>query len=120
MAEEQEMENIYPPDAEGLSELLPEIDCGECGFESCIEFAEVLIKGGASPSSCPDLDSVYAGILDSILKIKGLIGGRIHLRIHLRRRPFRNNLCSQVAEPIIAIRIAPLHAGSAGGRRPSP
>ena len=69
MVVEQEMANIYPPDAEGLSELLPEIDCGECGFESCIEFAEVLVKGGASPSSCPDLDSAYAGILDNILKI---------------------------------------------------
>ena len=42
---QQEMAEIYPPDAEELSELLPATDCGRCGFASCIEFAEVLSKG---------------------------------------------------------------------------
>ena len=69
MVVEQEMAEIYPPDAEGLSELLPETDCGSCGFKSCIDFAGALIEGRASPSSCPDLDSECAGILGNILKI---------------------------------------------------
>ncbi len=69
MAVEQEMAEIYPPDAEGLAELLPQTDCGKCGFGSCIELAEVLLEGGANPSSCPDLDSEFAGILTNILKI---------------------------------------------------
>lgn len=54
MVVEQEMAEIYPPEAEELSELLPETDCGSCGFASCNEFAEDLIEKHASSSSCPE------------------------------------------------------------------
>ena len=43
MVVEQEMAEIYVPDAEGLAELLPQTNCGKCGFRSCIELAEDLI-----------------------------------------------------------------------------
>lgn len=69
MIAQQEMAEIYPPDAEELSELLPATDCGMCGFASCIEFAEVLIERRARTSICPDLGSEFAEILGSILKI---------------------------------------------------
>lgn len=69
MAVQQDKANIYPPDAEELSELLPEINCGKCGFASCIEWAEAIIEGRASASTCPDLDSEYAEVLGNILKI---------------------------------------------------
>ena len=69
MVVQQDKADIYPPDAEGLSELLPETDCGKCGFGSCIEYAEMLIKGQANASTCPDLDSEYAKILGNILKM---------------------------------------------------
>jgi len=66
MVVQQEMAEIYPPDAEELSQLLPETDCGKCGFTSCIEFAEALIGNQASPSACPDLDREFADALASI------------------------------------------------------
>jgi CO dehydrogenase/acetyl-CoA synthase gamma subunit (corrinoid Fe-S protein) len=66
MAVQQEMAEIYPPDAEELSQLLPETDCGKCGFASCIEFAEALIGRQVSPSACPDLDPEFADALASI------------------------------------------------------
>jgi CO dehydrogenase/acetyl-CoA synthase gamma subunit (corrinoid Fe-S protein) len=69
MVVQQEMAEIYPPEAEELSELLPETDCGKCGFASCIEFAEVLFERRARASICPDLDSEFAEILGAILKI---------------------------------------------------
>jgi CO dehydrogenase/acetyl-CoA synthase gamma subunit (corrinoid Fe-S protein) len=69
MVVQQEMAEIYPPDAEELSELLPETDCGRCGFASCIEFAEALIERRARTSICPDLGSEFAEILGAILKI---------------------------------------------------
>ena len=42
MAVEQEMTKGDPPDAETLSEFLPETDCTARGFNSCIELAGAL------------------------------------------------------------------------------
>lgn len=67
MAVEQEMAEIYPPDAEELSGLLPETDCGVCGFSGCLEFAEGLLEKQATSSQCPDLDREFADALDVIL-----------------------------------------------------
>jgi len=53
MVVEQEMAEIYPPDAEELSEFLPETDCGKCGFADCLSFAESLIEGQANPPAVP-------------------------------------------------------------------
>jgi CO dehydrogenase/acetyl-CoA synthase gamma subunit (corrinoid Fe-S protein) len=69
MAVEQEMAEIYPPDAEELSMLLPETDCGKCGFKSCIELGEALIGGQAKPSQCAEIDRQFADALDSILAL---------------------------------------------------
>ncbi len=59
MAVEQEMAEIYPPEAEDLSEFLPETDCGNCGFASCIEFAESVLEKETRPNKCPDLDDRF-------------------------------------------------------------
>ena len=69
MVVEQEMAEIYPPDAEELSEFLPETDCGKCGFDDCVSFAEALIGGKASPSGCSELDPEYGQTLVSILAL---------------------------------------------------
>lgn len=69
MVVQQEMAEIYPPDAEELSQLLPETDCGKCGFAGCIEFAEALIEKQATSSQCPDLDREFSDMLDSILRM---------------------------------------------------
>lgn len=69
MVVQQEMAEIYPPDAEELSELLPEIDCGGCGFGSCFEFAEALIDKESTPSSCPELEPEFGDALTAILAL---------------------------------------------------
>ena len=69
MVVEQEMAEIYPPDAEELSEFLPETDCGKCGFADCLSFAEALIEGQANPSGCPELEPEFAETLVSILAL---------------------------------------------------
>jgi CO dehydrogenase/acetyl-CoA synthase gamma subunit (corrinoid Fe-S protein) len=69
MVVEQEMAEIYPPDAEELSEFLPETDCGKCGFDDCLSFAEALIGGKASPSGCPELEPEFGRTLVTILAL---------------------------------------------------
>ena len=69
MVVQQEMAEVYPPDAEELSQYLPETDCGKCGYPSCIEFAETLIGGQVNPSQCSDLAPEFAGVLASILTL---------------------------------------------------
>lgn len=69
MVVQQEMAEIYPPDAEELSQFLPEIDCGNCGFGSCIEFSEALIEKRTDPSSCPELDRQFNDTLICILDL---------------------------------------------------
>lgn len=69
MAVEQEMAEIYPPEAEDLSEFLPETDCGNCGFASCIEFAESVLEKETRPNKCPDLDHKFIDILATIVEL---------------------------------------------------
>ncbi len=69
MAVQQEKAEIHPPEAEELSQFLPESDCGKCGFPSCIEFAEALIEGEADPSRCPELESEFVSAIRSILTL---------------------------------------------------
>ena len=70
MAVEQEMAEIHPPEAEELSESLPETDCGNCGFASCIQFAEAVLEKEASPHKCTDLDDKFADKLAAIVELK--------------------------------------------------
>jgi CO dehydrogenase/acetyl-CoA synthase gamma subunit (corrinoid Fe-S protein) len=67
MVVEQEMAEIYPPEPEDLSEFLPEIDCGDCGFSSCVEFAEALILKTADVNKCPHLDDEVVRLLNAAL-----------------------------------------------------
>ena len=69
MVVKQEKAEIHPPEADELSQFLPETDCGKCGFSSCIELAEVLIKGQSSLAQCSDLDPEFVSSLESILRL---------------------------------------------------
>ena len=69
MVVEQEMAQIYPPSAEELAEFLPDTDCGECGFQSCITFASALLEKRISPHECPHLDEEFPSMLASILEL---------------------------------------------------
>ena len=41
--------------SELVYELLPNLDCKQCGRNSCMQFAEDLTKGKTAPSKCPYL-----------------------------------------------------------------
>jgi acetyl-CoA decarbonylase/synthase complex subunit gamma len=69
MVVEQEMAEIYPPEAEDLSEFLPETDCGNCGFPGCVDFAEALLKKEVNPEKCPDLDEECSNVLATIVEL---------------------------------------------------
>jgi len=70
MVVEQEMAEIYPPTPEDLAEFLPDIDCGDCGFPSCIEFGAAVLQSRTSPQKCPELDPEFGKLLTSIVKLE--------------------------------------------------
>ncbi len=69
MAVQQEMATIYPPEAEALSEFLPETDCGRCGCGSCMQFSEAVLVKKIKPRACPELDVALADIMASIIEL---------------------------------------------------
>lgn len=69
MVVEQDMAEIYPPDAEDLSEFLPETDCAACGFKSCIEFADALLGKTTKPHHCPELAENMADLIHKFLEL---------------------------------------------------
>jgi len=66
MVVEQEMAEIYPPTAEDVCEYLPDVDCGNCGYSSCLEFATALLEKGSKAEACTEIESGMARLLDSI------------------------------------------------------
>jgi CO dehydrogenase/acetyl-CoA synthase gamma subunit (corrinoid Fe-S protein) len=84
MAVEQEMAEVYPPDAEAFAEFLPETDCAACGFKSCIEFAGALLSKTADPKQCPELPADYAELM---LKIPELDTSPIPYNIMMEQAP---------------------------------
>ena len=69
MAVEQEMADVHPPEAEDISELLPETDCGNCGFPSCVQFAEAILEREISPHKCTELEDEFANIFGAIVEL---------------------------------------------------
>lgn len=70
MVVEQEMAEIYPPTSEDLSEYLPETDCGKCGFESCLDFAEAVLTARKDVGTCPEIDDEFAKLVERIAALK--------------------------------------------------
>lgn len=70
MVVEQEYADLYPLNDEILMEYLSDIDCGDCGVSSCVEFAEALISGKATSTQCTELDPKMAGVMDRLLKFE--------------------------------------------------
>jgi len=64
---EQEFADLYPLTEEGLAKYLPDIDCRECGFSSCLAFAGALIGGNAKSERCPELEHQIASVIDELI-----------------------------------------------------
>src|SRR5210317_166852 len=68
MVVEQEMAEIYPPTEEDLAEFLPDLDCGDCGLSSCLEFGAAVLENRISPQKCPELGQEVSNLLASIVR----------------------------------------------------
>jgi CO dehydrogenase/acetyl-CoA synthase gamma subunit (corrinoid Fe-S protein) len=69
MVVEQEYADLYPLTAENLLEYLPDIDCRDCGFSSCPEFAEALVAKEAKADQCTELNPITRGVLNALLDL---------------------------------------------------
>lgn len=72
------------PKVEKVSEILPQVNCGACGFSGCRAFAEALVKGNSATNGCPvGGDEVASQIAEALgVKAKKVIKkvARIHCR----------------------------------------
>ena len=41
------------PRVAAILQILPNANCGVCGYAGCAQFAEKVVNGEASPDSCP-------------------------------------------------------------------
>jgi RnfABCDGE-type electron transport complex B subunit len=72
------------PRIEQVSELLPQANCGACGYSGCRAFAETIVKGEELPSGCPVGDEEMAVQIAEALGIEtGEIIKKI-ARLHCR------------------------------------
>lgn len=67
MVVEQEYADLYPLSADNLSSYLEDIDCRDCGFSSCIAFAEALVSHDARADQCTELDPNMAVTMNTLL-----------------------------------------------------
>lgn len=58
------------PKLEAILEVLPQANCGACGFVSCHNFAEALVKGEASVDSCAQGGQEVARKIAQILGVE--------------------------------------------------
>ncbi len=59
-----------------ISELLPNANCGACGFAGCANFAEALVGGKADLSSCPVTGNDAREVIARILGVDVATGER--------------------------------------------
>jgi len=68
------------PAVDKISHLLPGVNCGACGYLSCHDFAEHIVKEGADPRKCRAISN---DIREELFKITGGAGGTVYPRIAL-------------------------------------
>jgi len=57
-----------PTLVERLDRLLPQTQCGQCGFDGCLPYAEALARGEADIDRCPPGGDVGARALAKLLR----------------------------------------------------
>jgi len=67
MAIEQEFADLYWPTVDDFMEYLPGIDCGNCGYSSCTDYADALVNRTAE-KACPECEGRIQELLLSITK----------------------------------------------------
>ncbi len=72
------------PRLEKIEELLPQLNCGACGYGGCVDCARALLDGKAEPSVCPvaspECRKEIAGLLGKLLEEEEKLEARIFCR----------------------------------------
>ncbi|GAB3732927.1 Rnf electron transport complex subunit RnfB [Luteimonas pelagia] len=63
---------MRPPLVERLDRLLPQTQCGQCGYGGCRPYAEAMARGDAGPDRCPPGGDAGARALAHVLRVPAL------------------------------------------------
>jgi len=66
------MTEILPDLVERLDRLLPQTQCGQCGFDGCRPYAEAMARGEAGVDHCPPGGDAGARALAAVLHVSPL------------------------------------------------
>jgi len=67
-----------------ISEILPQANCGACGFSGCRAYAEAVVKGDAPPNGCPVGGQDVAAQVAEILGVQAGEMTKKVARVHCR------------------------------------
>ena len=71
-----------PPLVERLDRLLPQTQCGQCGFDGCRPYAEAMAAGTAEVDRCPPGGDAGARVLAQVLGVPPRPYDRARGRFH--------------------------------------
>lgn len=57
---------------EAVSEALPQVNCGSCGFSGCADYAEAIVKNGVAPNLCKPGGKECADKISAIMGLSGM------------------------------------------------
>lgn len=72
------------PKIEEIAEILPQVNCGACGYSGCQVFAEAVVEGKAAPDACPVGGEEVANQVADILGVKAKEVVKKVARVHCR------------------------------------
>lgn len=72
-----------------IYKILPQTNCKECGFATCMAFAAALSKGGTTPDQCPDFSKpISESATYPVFDNKGSLKTTISIEIDSGKRDF--------------------------------
>lgn len=77
------------PSVKEIDALLPQTQCGECGYSGCLPYAEALAQGTTTINKCPPGGVVTAKALGALL--------------HIDPRPFLGEIEANTRSPSLAV-----------------
>ena len=71
---------------ERLDRLLPQTQCGQCGYDGCRPYAEAMARGEAGIDHCPPGGDAGARTLAHILGVPARPYDRYVIKLHAKRK----------------------------------
>ncbi len=72
------------PKIEQINEILPQANCGACGYAGCRAFAEAVAKGNAAANGCPVGGEEVTALIADVMEIKAPEVIKTLARLHCR------------------------------------